>query len=338
MSNPSIRIVPLAVALLSYAGMAAGQEAQRPGSRVEPFFFAGAASVMADLWEDNISAHGLALRGGIRLPYVDISLVGERWARIGDTRMSSGLVEFNYHPFRGPRVSPFVTVGVGRSWGGFAEPSARTDDWHDGSGSLGIGVQVATPRSTALRGEALLRADNGGYVGETRLAFGYAPRAPVRPSGLPEAGTDVLVYGMRTLRGPWRFVEPGYGVRFVQPLSEVVGASVAFAVFHWEIPWNAGNRSYLYDTRAFLAMPGVQLGFAGDDLLVLRTGPALILMGEGTDAGANVGAHVEASSIVRPFGIPLTVGGGWLWWPRGQSIASSGVDQQGLTFTAGLRF
>lgn len=267
----------------------------------------------------------------MRLPFVDVSAVGEHWSHFGDLRFSSVLLEANYFPVRADYLSPFVTFGLGRSWGGSADHSDAGQGWSGASSSLGVGLQASPWRSTAVRAEALVRDDGGGFIGELRFSAGYAPRAPVPQEGLTHAGVDVLVYQMAPVRGPWRFVEPAYGLRFSRPMTDQLAGSLDFAVFHWQTPGT--------DTRAFVGLPGVQLQALANDILVVRGGPSVIMMGEGTDAGVNLGAHLQAASTVRPLGIPLTVGAGWLWMSRGPDAdarMSPGEDQIGLMLFGGI--
>lgn len=293
---------------------------------------AGVSAGKADFFESNLTGYSASLRGGVRLPAADVSLVGEHWNDWANLRVTSVLLETNYLFNQEATVSPLVLLGVGYVWRESRRVGASASDLSGAATSLGIGAHARLTRSTALRAEAVLRDDDGTFDGQLRLAFGYAGAAPHLRPGLSRPTIDLVAYGMAPLRGPWQFVEPGYMARYTRPYSELVSGTLALGVFHWE------NST---DTRAFVGTTGVQLRLAPDDLLSVRGGPAVFAMGEGPDAGANLGAHLEAATVLRPIGLPITLGVGSLWMPRGSSPnprVSPGVDQIGMTFFGGLHF
>lgn len=91
--------------------------------------------------------------------------------------------------------------------------------------------------------------------------------------------------------------------------------TVAFAVFHWQIPGQAFLRDYIWDTRAFSALPGVELRARGMLDTVVRLGPSVTVMGEGSGNGANVGTYVEAT-VSPQWASAFFIGAGWMWMPN----------------------
>lgn len=300
--------------------------------------FAGTSIDRADWGESDIPGHGLSVRGGVRLPAVDLSLAGEHWRDWGRIRASSVLLEADYFPLGTPVVSPYVLFGFGYIWRESLRPGESASSGT--AATAGLGVQLKLFHSAAVRAEAVARENVGSYTGQLRFALGYAGDSPPLDSGLPSANVDLVAFGMAPLRGPWRLIEPGYFIRYTRPYSERVSGTFAFGVLHWQIPRRNTPTQYLWDTRAFVGMPGVQFLLLPEDLLSLRGGPAITAMGEGPDAGANVGAHFEVASTLRPVGIAITLGLGSLWMPRStgtDSRVSPGEDQIGLTFFGGLQ-
>jgi hypothetical protein len=306
-----------------------------------PLVFVGATEGYADVWEDHIPGGGISGRFGLRLPSVDLSVVGEHWNDWDDIRFSSALVEANLYPFGTGRVAPFLLLGLGRYTYTWREGASDDRTRHSGgSGTLGVGIQSALWHGTALRTEAAMRVDGGGFKGQLRLGLGYAADAPApgRVHSAPQR--DLTLSWMAPVRGPWRFVQPGFGLNFSRPVSDRFSSTLGLEVDHWQIPGSGFNRDYIYDTRAFVGTPGVEWRPGASGRFSLRAGPAMALMGEGPDGGLNLGLHATAATSLQPLGLPLRVGAGWMWLPRDavdDVWIHPGEDQQGLMVFGGLR-
>lgn len=301
--------------------------------------FGGFSAASYDAGEADIRAESFLLRGGVRLPAVDLSLVGERWGDWANQRTTSVMVEANYYPFKDSRMSPFVVLGVGSIWGDPVDAALPSAQMKGASTSFGLGTQLRLIGRSAARIEFLLRDDDDTFNSQVRLSAGYAAAPPSIPEDAACGRLNVGVYQLSSLRGPWEFVEPGYMMRYSRPYSQRFGAALSLGVFHWRDSRGMEGGRHSYDTRAIVGMPSLLFMPLTSDLLTLRAGPAIIAMGEGHDAGSNLGAQIEASTVVRPFSVPIELGVGSLWMRRGaESNQTSGEDQLGLSFFGGLHF
>lgn len=269
----------------------------------------------------------------------------EHWNSIGDLRISAVQLETRYQILPQRRVTPVFLIGMGYTWVRLRDEIREQldpDDIEDSNGisaSYGLGLHWALWRSFALQPEALLRTEGGGFNGGLRLLASWSPSSRQPRNGLSDTRLGVNVYWLAPLSGPWRFVEPGYAVRFERSLSDDLSSGLAFAVFHWQIPGDAFERAFLWDTRAVVAMPGVAWNALDGRPITLRAGPSIVMMGEGPGNGANIGTHIEAE-VSSPWDMPISGGIGWFWMPNdGGGDPDIGTDDQhGLTVFAGLRF
>lgn len=299
----------------------------------------GASAFVNDVWEDRGGSAGGVLRGGIRLPFLDVAALFEHWPEVEEFRISSAHAEMTYFPAGRRAVAPLLLLGVGYTRSSYLGSRPLFEELDGLSAAYGVGLEVALWRAAVGRAEAVLRTDDGGYNAGVRALVGWAPHPPGASSPLPDAGTAFRLSWMLPLSGPWRLVEPGYFVRFERPYHELLSGSLAFGVLHWQIPGEAFMRDYIWDTRAFVALPGVDWYPWTERLLSLRGGPAIIMMGEGPGNGVNLGAHLEVA-VSRLRDLPVEIGVGWLWMrtPDGADTRVSGTDQNGLTIAGGIRF
>ncbi len=329
----------VAASLLHPSAAAAQGADQEHESGLIPTMALGASAFIVDIWEDRGRSMGVLARVGLRFPHLDAAAVAEHWGDVRGFRISSVHLEGSYF-LAGPRtVTPYVVVGVGRVWGRYHGRSPRAEEPDGLSAAYGFGLHVARRRALGARAEALIRTDDGGYNGGVRVLVGWAPAAADLPVDASGVRTDVGAYWMIPLSGPWRFVEPGYMIRFERPFHGRLSTSLALAVFHWQTPGQALFRDYIWDTRALAAMPGVQWRPDVNSILTVRAGPSIIMMGEGPGNGANLGAHLE-TAITRPWNLPLSAGVGWIWMPAdsGGDTRVSDADQNGLMLFGGLHF
>ena len=340
-----IRSLGLATALASASThVAAGQTSASEARLLVPTIQVGLSAYSAEFEGDDASDIGLTLKGGIRIPYLDITGLVERWDQINGSRFSSVLLEASYYFAGQRRVAPFVIVAAGHTWQRYTGdyPIDLADD--GAAAGFGLGVRVSAALGIDARVEGLLRTDVGGYSGAARALLGWAP-ALLDPS--PErymAHGDAFLSWMVPISGPWRFVEPGFGLRFARSANRW-GGSLGLAVFHWDIPGDmyAGvpglERRYIWDTRAFVATPGVVWHAQATLPVELRAGPSIVIMGEGPGNGANFGGHLEAVVSSRS---PVAVGAGVGWfWMQSENLGDSrftNADQHGLTVFLAVGF
>jgi hypothetical protein len=146
---------------------------------------------------------------------------------------------------------------------------------------------------------------------------------------------------MIPLRGPWRFVEPGYAFRLTSRVTDRYAGSLGLALLHWRIPHPTIPKAYLWDTRAILLEPGWQWNRPGRVAeLRITAGPALVRMFEGPDEGTRGGAEARMNVTVRAGPLPLTVGLGWLWFSRSEAsgVSVAGSDQHSIMLSAGIGY
>lgn len=284
---------------------------------------------------------GYALRGGVSLhSFLDLATLVERWPDLAGRDGWAIQAEGAYYPLRRPVVAPYVLLAVGH----FAV-SSRSGSPNSGIGglatSLALGVQTRIWSGFGLRLEGVVRSDAGAGDDELRGFVTYGGNRSPAPSGVPPARAAVVLYGMVPLSGPWRFVEPGYAVKFVTPVSLQQGAAMTVALFHWQIPSAALPGAYEWDTRAVFVMPGWQ--WSGKEPLAwlyLRGGPAVSVMLEGPDKGTRAGLHFDVGASGHVVFVPVTASVGWLWLVRNApgGALTPGTDQRGLLVSAGVGF
>lgn len=312
-------------------------DAQGIGDRTHaPTVAVGASTFLADFMEDRSSSLGVALRGGIRARTYGLFISAEHWGSVKDYRITSAVLEGSLVLGSSALVRPYLLVGVGHSWSDYHGPFAIYDELDGTAATLGPGMALTLSGSIGVEVQALLRTDDGGYNMSLRGLGSWSPGL----EGLPETRSDThggpAIYWMAPIAGPWRFVEPGFGLRFTRA-GGAFSPTVAFAVFHWQIPGGAFLRDYIWDTRAFLALPGAEWRSGGPLGTTVRVGPSVTVMGEGPGNGANVGTYVEAT-VSPEWSGAFFIGAGWLWMPNDASgdPRVSDIDQHGLMISAGL--
>lgn len=268
-------------------------------------------------------------------PYVDLTTIGQRWPTLGGGSGWAGGLEAGYYPVgRGP-VVPRVALGVGYLRA--LAPPGYIGDIAGVTTSLGLGVRAQIAR-VQLGAEALIR-DDAGLHGDAELRFlgGYAPA--LRPDSVRGAA-GVFLLGMVPLRGPWRFVEPGYEARLATRVTERYAGSLSLALLHWRIPDTTYPTGYAWDTRAVLVEPGWQWGHGSSvGKVQVTAGPAIAMMFEGPDDGMRGGAHAEVRGTLRAGAVPLTAGVGWFWFHRaGALVGEDASDQHGIMLSAGVGY
>ena len=311
---------------------------------VVPTIQVGVSSYSAEFKDDDASDIGLTFKAGVRTPYLEIAGLFERWDHINESRYSSALLEASYYFAGQGRLAPFLVLAAGHTWRRYngEYPSELRDE--GAAAGVGLGMRLEAVLGTEVRVEGVLRTDVGGYSGLARLLAGWAPelRDPL-PDALALYGDASLTW-MLPLSGPWRFVEPGFGFHLGRS-SGTWGGTLGLAVFHWEIPGNVYpgvpglSRTYIWDTRAFVATPGLVWRSQRTSPIELRAGPSIVIMGEGPDNGANFGGHF-AAALTPLRSLPVTVGMGWFWMQSGNQGDSrfTNSDQHGLTLHAALAF
>lgn len=332
-------VLPLAFCSALMLGSVTGLQGQAGGKGMQPAVWTGLSYSVLDFGETDLATPGIGLRVGVGLPFLTVSALGEYWKEVGDFSLGSAHLEAAYFLARGAHVSPFLLLGLGhaRTWyrGDYPE---RAVESNGPSAALGLGLKGSIWRDYGVRLEAVMRTDDGGMNATLRVLGGYAPTPAVADSQAVESGLDFFASWMHPLSGPWEFVEPGFGLRHSRQVTDRIAATIAFSVVHWQIPGEAFMRSYIWDTRAFIAQPGVQWSPLDRIPVSLRLGPQVVIMGEGPDNGATLGAFVDVA-VVRPFGIPIHLGTGWFWFPR-QYHPDPRIsdDQNGITVSGGISF
>lgn len=244
-----------------------------------------------------------------------------------------------YYPLRRPILAPYVGLAIGH----FA--TSRTDglgsDVDGRTTSLVLGFHGRVWRGLGLRLEGVIRTDAGADDDQLRALLTYATRSPAPSSDVPAPAAAAVIYGMIPATGPWRLVEPGYGVKFMTPFSPQHSVALTLALFHWQIPHPTIPGAYTWDTRAVFVMPGWQWTRRGSvGQLHLQGGPALSIMLEGPDEGTRAGLQLELGASTHVGFVPLTASVGWLWLVRTTlpGEGTPGTDQRGLLLSAGVGF
>lgn len=291
---------------------------------------AGLGKLVADL-EDPLSGNGPAIRVGIRSHYYGAWSSIERWMNVSGFTITSALLEGTLNLASNQGFRPHLIVGVGRTWSSYSGPATRADGPNGSTGVMGLGTTWSAPWSIEALAQALIRTDDTGFNASTRLLVGWSPNRERLRVGPTESEVSATIAWMTPVAGPWRFVEPAYGLR-VTKREGPVGPFLDLSVYHWQIPGQAFFRDYVWDTRAFVARPGIAWHLPRTPTnLTLRLGPSIVIMGEGPGNGVNIGTHVEASVSPRWAG-PLGAGIGWLWMGH-DSYGDSRItdtDQHGL--------
>lgn len=287
---------------------------------------------IGDLGESNFGALGTMLRGGVRLPMFDVTVATEYWPNMESFRIVSAQVEGTFYLSRAA-AAPVLVMGVGHSWSHYTGLYGGGGS-NGASASVGIGMHIPVSRLYALRPEALIRTDGGGWNGSLRLLFAYAPSLQVEPRDLSGPSGGVSTFWMIPIGGPWHLRAPGAAIHYSRPVSLRYDVGLDVALVHWYMPGPASG--YVADTRSFIAMPSVQRALDDRGFLSVRGGPAVVIMGEGPDNGANLGLDAMLVLSGRPIGGPLSAGVGWLWFPRDDP--GYGGDQHGLLLSLAFQF
>lgn len=298
---------------------------------------AGASLLLADV-EDLRSSFGLLIAGARRMSAGQMIFVAERWSDVNDFAITSLFVESHLELLpRTHAIVPLVAVGVGYTWEDYQGDSPRFIEESRAAGLFGLGVDF--PGNTRVRGRLLgvirtnvgfgfgLRAQLGWGVGGEEVDF-----LPSKASVVPVVSTVLAV------RGPWRAVDPAFGLRFIRESGDL-RYSVEAQILHWQVPDPEGlfePRGYVWDTRAVLAM--ATASWRGPWGTRFGGGPATALMGEGPGRGAEIGATV-LGSIDVPH-LPLVAGGHlvWLGSDGGGDRDVSDDDQISVLLSLGLVF
>jgi hypothetical protein len=339
---PSLVATTLIVVAAVYGGPpdAVAQASRDAGAaQVAPTFAAGWSSLGysrgADRYYD-----GVAARVGLHaLSYFAGTLSAERWPNL--ERFASGPggwslhLEGAFYPLGVRWISPYLLFAVGH----FAEltPEDATRAAPSGrSTGFGLGLHANVWRGFGFRVEYLIRQDDGAGDEGGRVFLSYAPVAPPSHGGARISG---VIYAMKPVRGVWHFVEPGYGLRTLSPLTENDDIALDVAVFHWEAVDLDYPFSYSWDTRAVLLMPGWQrTHFLGRIVAYSRIGLAASNMIEGPDDGLVPGAHAQMGALVELGPIVVETAIGWLWLSRDARGTIPGTDQHAILVSGGLGF
>ena len=303
----------------------------------------GGSLLLVDI-EDPITDAGFALRGGILTPAVEVTALVEGWRNLKDVRIVTTLVEVSYSLTGYTRVSPLLVMAAGYTWQDYGGRSQfySTPDGRAAAG--GLGVRTFIGDAILFRIDGLLRTDAGGYNAGARLLLGWAPALVGREGRHSWSGAGAVVYWMVPLSGPWRFTEPGFGVRVSRAIDARWFGGMELGIFHWQIPssreTNPGEpRPYIWDTRAVVMLPELERRLVGIGPLQLRGGPAVVMMGEGPGRGASLGAHLGAM-IEAPSPVPLNLTIRWLWMQNDNhgDVGFTDRNQQGLLIAGEIGF
>lgn len=289
-----------------------------------PSVVAGPSRFVADFGEGDLSAGGLSAKAGLEASGFGIGLTLSRWPDVGSFRLTNAQIEVEVDLGSPRLITPTLVTAMGYTSGEYLGTSGAIAP-EGPSAAYGVGLKVRPRAPFGFRADAFIRTDDGGWNAELRMLGGYMPSTD---SPLPSSDLEFETFWLLPLTGPWELVEPGYGVGLSRPLFENFHGALGLAVIHWRIPT---ERGYSWDTRSFLATPGVEWR-GGRWPLSLRVGPALAAMGEGPDSGASLGASARTTWRPAFVGLPLQAGVGALW------LALSAEDQLGFTIHAGIGF
>lgn len=337
MPRSTFAFIALSLQLAAGGPLKAQVDAGKPPGVWTPTVAAGASFYVAEFGEGNYRNTGAMLRGGMRLPGVDVTLAAEYWPDVFDFQILSTQIETTFFLSR-HSFSPVLVASIGHSWSHYTG-TLRGIGPNGTSAAVALGFHVPVSDLYGLRTEAVMRTDDGGWDAAFRLLMEYAPAAPSTPSNTPGPGGGLSVFWMIPVHGPWHFVEPGYAIGFERPVNPRFGVDLDLALVHWQVPGAALFRDYIWDTRSFMGLPSVEWTADERGLARLRGGPAVVLMGEGPENGVTLGLHAGVAFSGRSIGVPLSLGVGWLWFSRDNSDPRvGGDDQHGLTLSAGLEF
>jgi hypothetical protein len=280
--------------------------------------------------------HGLSARAGVALGrYLDLSLLGQRWPRLGDFEAFAAEMEAAVHPLGRTRISPYLLVGFGY-FSAKSRSNAGIPPNRGNAASFGLGVEGRVYGRLGLRVEGTARLDAGAFDDELRLMATVLPQPAVGLSR-GRAETIVSVGAMATVTGPWRPVEPVYSLEFAMPLGAARALQVGTSLVHW-------RTANGWDTRAVLFSPAYRVTARTSGALRLSAwaGPLASLMLEGPDNGVRGGAAV-GFSVNRPLsiraGAHVGVNAVWLVRKSFTSFRSvAGEDQRAVVVRAGLAF
>lgn len=243
------------------------------------------------------------------------------------------LLEAAYWPIGRQLLAPYMLFGLGRF--------DNTPVTAGTSKALGLGLAARIAGPVTLRLEGLVRIDAGGGNDQLRALVGLTPWRPVPPPVRRRRHAQFATLAMLPLSGPWRFVEPGYEVRFATGLVGRHSAGVASVLVHWQIRDPSRIEGYSWDTRAVLLMPEWRYRLSGSSTAVTANGgPLLSVMVEGPDDGFRGGAHVgvtvgqQIGPLVASTGIDL------IWLVRNPQRYFDGdrSDQRSVLLRLGLGF
>lgn len=293
-----------AVAIIGVLEVANAQEPAKSTIWLTPTFAAGGSVLEYDYAGDR-PFRGLALRAGVEFTDVfDLVLTGEHWAHLGTEPGWSALVEAAYWPVGRQLLAPYLLFGLGRFDNTPVNPAGTSQ-------AVGLGLAGRIARPVTLRLEGLVRIDAGAGNDQLRAFVGLTPWRPVSRRLRGRRHAQFTTLAMLPLSGPWRFVEPGYEVRFATELLGRHSAGVAIALLHWQMRDPSRIGGYSWDTRAVLLMPEWRYRLLGSSTaFTAHGGPLLSVMVEGPDDGFRGGAHVG-----------LTLG-----QRLGPLLASTGID------------
>lgn len=305
------------------------------GAVWRPSLLVGVSRIVSDFGESNFSSTGYGVRVGADFGGFGAGLVIARWPQVSSFRLTAVQIETEFSALPDAFFSPHLLAAAGYSdWEYLGSGTTTVSDGP--SAAYGFGFRIRPASSFGLRTDATMRTDNGGWNAELRVMGGWMPRLYARESKMYLEGE---VSWMVPLAGPWELVEPVYGIGLLRPWRDALSVALSVSVVHWRIPGEATFRSYLWDTRMFIATPAIQwqssrLPFA------VRVGPAIAAMGEGPDSGANVGVDARGFWTLdfEPMSARFGAGLLWLALDGSEDTRITNTDQLGLTISAALGF
>ena len=334
--NPARHLVTAvlaAVAAVSLSTAPARAQVSGRSARLSPTASIGTGVLEFDPSDDR-AFQGYAMRAGLQLNrFLDVTTAGQYWADLQGLRGRAIHLEGLFYPLGRPPVAPYVVFGIGH----FAVspgPGSSRSPFAGRATAFGLGLHGRVRGAWGLRIEGLVRIDALALDDELRGFLTYAPPMQSPASSLPAPQVTAAAYWMAPLAGPWRFVEPGYGLKFATPLSPQAAASLTLALVHWRIPSS-------FDTRAVLLLPGFRRRLEHGGRLYVQGGPLLSVMVEGPDEGTRGGLHLEIGGRAGAGRLSATGGLGWMWLSRSPDPvygASTGADEHGVLAHIGLTF
>lgn len=317
------------------------QDAVIPGEETVRWYGgAGVLGFVDDAFEEPEMHVGPIIHGGATWNGLGIGLSAVLLPDINDSRLFSIETESSLDLISGQVVGLAFVVGAG--W-------TRTDFQGDLS-TLPEGtrvIEVNGPSATfgfrfRIQVHEKWHTPTGLYVNTTEHGWSILWRATIARSSravVPETSASVdvgpAIYYMVPVAGPWVFVEPAYGVFLRRNLSDHLAATATLLVYHWQIPGQAFQRDYLWDTGSFVILPALEWSPGPDAHFAARLGPAIMTMGEGPDSGVSTGPNIEVEVRKGAF----RLGAGWMWVFRGHDDDPDySGDQHGLMVFGGFAF